>query len=96
MTNPTKIVQLSVLTFAVAISQAFRTVPAITVSGIAEEMNAGPAALALFGGIFHLRLCVDANSGGVGTRHIRRPPHDGCVFGVRNFGGSNLCLGSQH
>ena len=53
MTNPTKIVQLSALTFAVAISQAFRTVPAITVNGIAEEMNAGPAALALFGGIFH-------------------------------------------
>src|SRR5262245_62567030 len=53
MTNPTKIVQLSVLTFAVAISQAFRTAPAITVNGIAEEMNAGPAALALFGGIFH-------------------------------------------
>ena len=41
MTDPTKIVQLSVLTFAVAISQAFRTVPAITVNGIAEEMNAG-------------------------------------------------------
>ena len=53
MTNPTRIVQLSVLTFAVAISQAFRTVPAITVSGVAEEINAGPAALALFGGIFH-------------------------------------------
>src|SRR5215813_14344353 len=53
MTTPTKIVQLSVLTFAVAISQAFRTVPAITVSGVAEEINAGPAALALFGGIFH-------------------------------------------
>ena len=53
MTNPTKIVQLSVLTFAVAISQAFRTVPAITVNCIAEEMTAGPAALALFGGIFH-------------------------------------------
>jgi MFS family permease len=53
MTNPTKIVQLSMLTFAVAISQAFRTVPAITVNGIAEEMNAGPAALALFSGIFH-------------------------------------------
>jgi Major Facilitator Superfamily len=53
MTNPTKIVQLSVLTFAVAISQAFRTVPAITINGIAGEMNAGPVALALFGGIFH-------------------------------------------
>ena len=53
MTNPTKIVQLSVLTLAVAISQAFRTVPAITFNGIAEEMNAGPAALALFGGNFH-------------------------------------------
>lgn len=58
MTNPTKIVQLSVLTFAVAISQAFRTVPAITVNGIAEDLHAGPAALALFGGVFHWSFAV--------------------------------------
>jgi len=46
-------VQLSVLTLAFALSQAFRTIPSITVNGIAEELQAGPAALALFGGMFH-------------------------------------------
>ena len=53
MTNHAKTVQLSVLTLAFAISQAFRTVPAITVNGIAEDLHAGPAALALFSGVFH-------------------------------------------
>lgn len=53
MTNTGKITQLSLLTLAFALSQAFRTVPSITVNGIAEEMHAGPAALALFSGIFH-------------------------------------------
>src|SRR5262249_25183286 len=73
MTNPTKIVQLSVLTFAVAISQAFRTVPAITVNGIAEEMDAGPAALALFGGIFHWSFALMQIPGGLSLD----------IFGVR-------------
>jgi MFS family permease len=58
MTNHAKTVQLSVLTLAFAISQAFRTVPAITVNGIAEELHAGPAALALFGGVFHWSFAV--------------------------------------
>ena len=53
MTNPGKITQLSLLTLAFALSQAFRTVPSITVNGIADEIHAGPAALALFSGIFH-------------------------------------------
>src|SRR5262249_11295683 len=43
-----------------------------------------------------LMLRVDTNSGGIAARHIRRPPHYGYVFGVRNFRGSNLCVGSQH
>jgi MFS family permease len=58
MTNHAKTVQLSVLTLAFAISQAFRTVPAITVNGIAEDLHAGPAALALFGGVFHWSFAV--------------------------------------
>jgi MFS family permease len=53
MKSPSKLAQLSVLTLAFALSQAFRTVPSITVNGIAEELRAGPAALALFGGVFH-------------------------------------------
>ena len=51
-TSP-KLAQLSVLTLAFALSQAFRTIPSITVNGIAEELQAGPAALALFSGVFH-------------------------------------------
>ena len=95
MTNPTKIVQLSVLTFAVAISQAFRTVPAITINGIAGEMNAGFTALALFGGIFSLsfalmqipvRLALTYSASA--TRWLR--------FRGSQFWGSNLCLRSQH
>jgi MFS family permease len=58
MTNHAKTIQLSVLTLAFAISQAFRTVPAITVNGIAEDLHAGPAALALFGGVFHWSFAV--------------------------------------
>lgn len=53
MKNPPKLAQLSVLTLAFGLSQAFRTIPSITVNGIAEELQAGPAALALFGGVFH-------------------------------------------
>jgi len=53
MKTPPKLAQLSVLTLAFALSQAFRTIPSITVNGIAEELQAGPAALALFGGVFH-------------------------------------------
>ena len=53
MKSPPKLAQLSVLTLAFALSQAFRTIPSITVNGIAEELHAGPAALALFGGVFH-------------------------------------------
>jgi MFS family permease len=53
MKSPPKLAQLSVLTLAFALSQAFRTIPAITVNGIAEELQVGPAALALFGGVFH-------------------------------------------
>ena len=53
MKSQPKLVQLSVLTLAFALSQAFRTIPSITVNGIAEELQAGPAALALFGGMFH-------------------------------------------
>ena len=53
MKSPPKLAQLSVLTLAFALSQAFRTIPSITVNGIAEELQAGPAALALFGGVFH-------------------------------------------
>ena len=53
MKKPPKLAQLSVLTLAFALSQAFRTVPSITVNGIAEELQAGPAALALFSGVFH-------------------------------------------
>ena len=53
MQSPPKLAQLSVLTLAFALSQAFRTIPSITVNGIAEELQAGPAALALFGGVFH-------------------------------------------
>ena len=53
MKSPAKLAQLSVLTLAFALSQAFRTIPSITVNGIAEELHAGPAALALFGGVFH-------------------------------------------
>jgi MFS family permease len=51
-TSP-KLAQLSVLTLAFALSQAFRTIPSVTVNGIAEELHAGPAALALFSGVFH-------------------------------------------
>ena len=53
MKSPPKLAQLSVLTLAFALSQAFRTIPSITVNGIAEEFHSGPAALALFGGVFH-------------------------------------------
>ncbi len=53
MKTPSKLAQLSVLTLAFGLSQAFRTIPSITVSGIADELHAGPAALALFGGVFH-------------------------------------------
>ena len=53
MKTPPKLAQLSVLTLAFALSQAFRTIPSITVNGIAEELQAGPAALALFSGVFH-------------------------------------------
>ena len=53
MQNPPKLAQLSVLTLAFALSQAFRTIPSITVNGIAEQLQAGPAAVALFGGVFH-------------------------------------------
>lgn len=53
MTRSGKIAQLSLLTLAFALSQAFRTIPAITVNGIAAEIHAGPAALALFSGVFH-------------------------------------------
>jgi MFS family permease len=42
-----------VLTLAFALSQAFRTIPSITVNGIADELHTGPAALAFFGGVFH-------------------------------------------
>ena len=71
MTNHAKTVQLSVLTLAFAISQAFRTVPAITVNGIAEDLHAGPAALALFGGVFHWSFAV---------LHVR-PRHERVVPG---------------
>lgn len=53
MKSPSRLAQLSVLTLAFALSQAFRTIPSITVNGIGEELHAGPAALALFGGVFH-------------------------------------------
>jgi MFS family permease len=53
MKTPPKLAQLSVLTLAFALSQAFRTIPSITVNGIAEELHAGPAALALFSSVFH-------------------------------------------
>jgi MFS family permease len=53
MKTPPKLAQLSVLTLAFALSQAFRTIPSITVNGIAEELHVGPAALALFSGVFH-------------------------------------------
>jgi MFS family permease len=53
MRNPPKLAQLSVLTLAFALSQAFRTIPSITVNGIADELHTGPAALAFFGGVFH-------------------------------------------
>ena len=53
MKSPPKLAQLSVLTLAFGLSQAFRTIPSITVNGIADEFHAGPAALALFGGVFH-------------------------------------------
>jgi MFS family permease len=53
MKSPPKLAQLSVLTLAFALSQAFRTIPSISVNGIAEELQAGPAALALFSGVFH-------------------------------------------
>jgi MFS family permease len=53
MKSPPKLAQLSVLTLAFALSQAFRTIPSIAVNGIAVELHAGPAALALFGGVFH-------------------------------------------
>lgn len=53
MKSPPKLTQLSVLTLAFGLSQAFRTIPSITVNGIADEFHAGPAALALFGGVFH-------------------------------------------
>ncbi len=58
MQTPSKFAQLSVLTLAFALSQAFRTVPSITVNGIADELHAGPAALALFGGVFHWRFAL--------------------------------------
>ena len=51
MNSPPKLAQLSVLTLAFALSQAFRRIPSITVNGIAEELQAGPAALALFSGV---------------------------------------------
>ena len=53
MKTSSKLAQLSVLTLAFGLSQAFRTIPSITVNGIADELHAGPAALALFGGVFH-------------------------------------------
>jgi MFS family permease len=53
MKSQPNLTQLSVLTLAFGLSQAFRTIPSITVNGIAEELHAGPAALALFGGAFH-------------------------------------------
>jgi MFS family permease len=53
MKSSPKLAQLSVLTLAFALSQAFRTIPSIAIGGIAEELHAGPAALALFGGVFH-------------------------------------------
>ena len=51
-TSP-KLAQLSVLTLAFALSQAFRTISSITVNGMGEELQTGPAALALFSGVFH-------------------------------------------
>jgi MFS family permease len=48
-----RIVQLALLTIAFALSNAFRTIPTITASGIAAELHAGPTGLALFGGAFH-------------------------------------------
>lgn len=45
--------QLALLTVAFALSNAFRTIPSITASGIAAELHAGPTGLALFGGAFH-------------------------------------------
>jgi len=45
--------QLALLTIAFALSNAFRTIPSITASGIAAELHAGPTGLALFGGAFH-------------------------------------------
>ncbi|HEY7228867.1 MAG TPA: MFS transporter [Pseudolabrys sp.] len=53
MTSSARNAQLAILTLAFALSQAFRTIPSITVNGIAEEMQSGPAALALFAGVFH-------------------------------------------
>jgi MFS family permease len=48
-----RIFQLTLLTIAFALSNAFRTIPTITAGGIAGELHAGPTGLALFGGAFH-------------------------------------------
>ena len=48
-----KTFQLALLTFAFALSNAFRTVPTIAASGVAADLQAGPTGLALFGGAFH-------------------------------------------
>jgi hypothetical protein len=48
-----KTFQLALLTIAFALSNAFRTIPSITASGIAAELHAGPTGFALFGGAFH-------------------------------------------
>jgi MFS family permease len=45
--------QLALFTTAFALSNAFRTIPTITATGIAAELHAGPTGLALFGGAFH-------------------------------------------
>ena len=48
-----KTFQLALFTTAFALSNAFRTIPTITATGIAAELHAGPTGLALFGGAFH-------------------------------------------
>jgi MFS family permease len=45
--------QLALLSVGFALSNAFRTIPTLTAGGIAAELHAGPAGIALFGSAFH-------------------------------------------
>jgi MFS family permease len=51
--NRSKSLQITLLTVAFGLSNAFRTIPTIAAGGIAAELHAGPTGLALFGGAFH-------------------------------------------